>query len=144
MDFKCLMMPGLDAHITTSLCGQVNFKTLQKGLDLSSIVDLIPPNIWTLGGIKSACKDITFAKSLIIFALPKRPFLTFCTSDTQIRKQMLVPDILWYEKSILGCRLWGVGWNVKKKVWANYEQLLMAVFSTFCGQRTKQNFLKTL
>ena len=45
VDFKCLMMPGLDAHIRTSLCGQVNFKTLQKGLDLSSIVYLIPPNI---------------------------------------------------------------------------------------------------
>ena len=27
----------------------------------------------------------------------------FCrTASTQIREQMLVPDILWYEKSILG------------------------------------------
>ena len=36
-------------------------------------------------------------------------------------------------------RLWavgcGLGWAVGKKVWADYEQLLREVFSTFCGQK---------
>ena len=42
---------------------------------------------------------------------------------------MLVPNILWYEKSILGF-----------KVWADYEQ--RAVFSTFCGKKN-QNIVVT-
>ena len=33
----------------------------------------------------------------------------------------------------VGC---GLGWAVGKKVWADYEQLLREVFSTFCGQKT--------
>ena len=40
----------------------------------------------------------------------------------------------------VGC---GMGWTVLKKVWADYEQLLREVFSTFCGQK-KNFFLKTL
>ena len=32
----------------------------------------------------------------------------------------------------VGC---GLGWTVLKKVWADYEQLLWEVFSTFCGQK---------
>ena len=32
----------------------------------------------------------------------------------------------------VGC---GLGWSVVKKVWADYEQLLREVFSTFCGQK---------
>ena len=32
----------------------------------------------------------------------------------------------------VGC---GLGWAVGKKVWADYEQLLRDVFSTFCGQK---------
>ena len=32
----------------------------------------------------------------------------------------------------VGC---GLGWAVLKKVWADYEQLLREVFSTFCGQK---------
>ena len=32
----------------------------------------------------------------------------------------------------VGC---GLGWTVLKKVWADYEQLLREVFSTFCGQK---------
>ena len=32
----------------------------------------------------------------------------------------------------VGC---GLGWAVGKKVWADYEQLLREVFSTFCGQK---------
>ena len=32
----------------------------------------------------------------------------------------------------VGCVL---GWTVKKKVWADYEQLLREVFSTFCWQK---------
>ena len=31
----------------------------------------------------------------------------------------------------------GLGWAVGKKVWADYEQLLREVFSTFCGQKKK-------
>ena len=31
----------------------------------------------------------------------------------------------------VGC---GLGWTVLKKVWADYEQLLREVFSTFCGK----------
>ena len=38
----------------------------------------------------------------------------------------------------VGC---GLGWAVGKKVWADYEQLLREVFSTFCGQKKR---LKTL
>ena len=34
-----------------------------------------------------------------------------------------------------GC---GLGWAVGKKVWADYEQLLREVFSTFCGQKKKK------
>ena len=44
--------------------------------------------------------------------------------------------------------LWAVGcglcWAVVKKVWADYEQLLREVFSTFCGQKKKKKILKTL
>ena len=36
----------------------------------------------------------------------------------------------------VGC---GLGWPVLKKVWADYEQLLREVFSTFCGQKKKKN-----
>ena len=32
----------------------------------------------------------------------------------------------------VGC---GLGWTVLKKVWADYEQLLREVISTFCGQK---------
>ena len=32
----------------------------------------------------------------------------------------------------VGC---GLGWTVLKKVWADYEQLLRLLFSTFCGQK---------
>ena len=32
----------------------------------------------------------------------------------------------------------GLGWTVLKKVWADYEQLLREVFSTFCGQKKKK------
>ena len=35
----------------------------------------------------------------------------------------------------VGC---GLGWTVLKKVWADYEQLLREVFSTFCGQKKKK------
>ena len=35
----------------------------------------------------------------------------------------------------VGC---GLGWAVGKKVWADYEQLLWEVFSTFCGQKKKK------
>ena len=39
-------------------------------------------------------------------------------------------------------RFWAVGcglsWAVGKKVWADYEQLLREVFSTFCGQKKKK------
>ena len=34
----------------------------------------------------------------------------------------------------VGC---GLGWTVLKKVWADYEQLLREVISTFCGQKKK-------
>ena len=37
----------------------------------------------------------------------------------------------------VGC---GLGWTVLKKVWADYEQLLREVISTFCGQKKKENF----
>ena len=36
----------------------------------------------------------------------------------------------------VGC---GLGWTVLKKVWADYEQLLREVFSTFCGQKKNEN-----
>jgi hypothetical protein len=53
----------------------------------------------------------------------------------QIRRQMRLGTYLLYEKSILGCGLWaGLGWTVKKKVWADYEQLLWPVFLSFHGQ----------
>ena len=35
-----------------------------------------------------------------------------------------------YEQSILGC---GLGWTVKKKLWAHYEQLLRPVLLSFHG-----------
>ena len=34
----------------------------------------------------------------------------------------------------VGC---GLGWAVGKKVWADYEQLLREVFSTFCRQKKR-------
>ena len=37
----------------------------------------------------------------------------------------------------VGC---GLGWTVLKKVWADYEQLLREVISTFCGQKKKKFF----
>ena len=40
----------------------------------------------------------------------------------------------------VGC---GLGWTVLKKVWADYEQLLREVFSTFCGQK-KKNFFENI
>ena len=44
---------------------------------------------------------------------------------------MLVPDILWYEKSILDCGLWArLDCEMK-----GLEQLLRMVFSSFCGQK---------
>ena len=41
----------------------------------------------------------------------------------------------------VGC---GLGWAVGKKVWADYEQLLREVFSTFCGQKKKKNFFENI
>ena len=41
----------------------------------------------------------------------------------------------------VGC---GLGWTVLKKVWADYEQLLREVFSTFCGQKKKENFFENI
>ena len=38
----------------------------------------------------------------------------------------------------VGC---GLGWAVGKKVWADYEQLLREVFSTFCGQKKIENIV---
>ena len=32
----------------------------------------------------------------------------------------------------VGC---GLGWTVKKKVWADYEQLLLPVFKVFMGKK---------
>ena len=37
----------------------------------------------------------------------------------------------------VGC---GLGWTVLKKVWADYEQLLREVISTFCGQKKQKKF----
>ena len=52
----------------------------------------------------------------------------------QIREQMLVPDILWYEKSILG---WfgQSGRTCEKKFGANYEQLFKEFFYVFKGKK---------
>ena len=41
----------------------------------------------------------------------------------------------------VGC---GLGWPVLKKVWADYEQLLREVFSTFCGQKRKKKFFENI
>ena len=38
----------------------------------------------------------------------------------------------------VGC---GLGWPVLKKGWADYEQLLREVFSTFCGQKKNENIV---
>ena len=37
----------------------------------------------------------------------------------------------------VGC---GLGWTVKKRVWADYEQLLRPIFSLFRGQKISLNF----
>ena len=41
----------------------------------------------------------------------------------------------------VGC---GLGWTVLKKVWADYEQLLRKVISTFCGQKKKKKFFENI
>ena len=41
----------------------------------------------------------------------------------------------------VGC---GLGWAEGKKVWADYEQLLREVFSTFCGQKKKYIFFENI
>ncbi len=41
----------------------------------------------------------------------------------------------------VGC---GLGWTVKKKVWADYEQLLRPVFSSFYGQKINQKFFENI
>ena len=41
----------------------------------------------------------------------------------------------------VGC---GLGWAVVKKVWADYEQLLREVFSTFCGQKKKKKIIENI
>ena len=41
----------------------------------------------------------------------------------------------------VGC---GLGWTVLKKVWADYEQLLREVFSTFCGQKKKKKKIENI
>ena len=53
---------------------------------------------------------------------------------------MLVPDILWYEKSILG---WfgQPGCTCEKKLGANYEQRLRAGFLCFQGQKKFENII---
>ena len=55
----------------------------------------------------------------------------------QIRKQMSFGT---HEKSILGC---GLGWTVKKKVSADFEQLLRPLFFHFFGVKKskKTHFL---
>jgi hypothetical protein len=58
-----------------------------------------------------------------------------CRVYAQTREQTLGGTFLCYEKSILGC---GLGWAVELKVWADYEQLLREVFSTFCGKKKKK------
>ena len=50
------------------------------------------------------------------------------TTGAQKRRQMSLGTYLQYEKSILG---YGLGWTVKKKVWADYEQFLRPVFLSF-------------
>ena len=41
----------------------------------------------------------------------------------------------------VGCEL---GWTVKKKVWADYEQLLRPVFLSFHGQKINLNFFENI
>jgi hypothetical protein len=41
----------------------------------------------------------------------------------------------------VGC---GLGWTVKKKVWADYEQLLREVLSTICGQKTNKHIYENI
>ena len=41
----------------------------------------------------------------------------------------------------VGC---GLGWTVLKKVWADYEQLLREVISTFCGQKKKKKKIENI
>ena len=47
-------------------------------------------------------------------------------------------DFVFYKTEM---KIWAVGWGlgctVLKKVWADYEQLLRLVFSTFCGQKKR-------
>ena len=38
----------------------------------------------------------------------------------------------------VGC---GLGWAVEKKAWADYEQLLRVIFSTFCGKKKFENIV---
>ena len=41
----------------------------------------------------------------------------------------------------VGC---GLGWTVKKKVWADYEQLLRPVFLSFYGQKINLKFFENI
>jgi hypothetical protein len=41
----------------------------------------------------------------------------------------------------VGC---GLGWTVKKKVWADYEQLLRPVFLSFHGQKINSIFFENI
>ena len=57
---------------------------------------------------------------------------------------MLVPDILWYEKSILGWFRQPGRTCQKKKLGVNYQQLLRAFFYVFKGKKNFFLFMKTL
>ena len=57
---------------------------------------------------------------------------SLCLYYEQIREQMRLGTYLWHEKSMV----WAAGpIHEKKKFGADYEKLLRAVFSTFCGQK---------
>ena len=75
---------------------------------------------------KYEAKDIHTRMEIPYMRLTRQIF------DPQIRRQMGLGTDLYYEKSILGC---GLGWTVKKKVWADYEQLLRPIFLSFHGQK---------
>ena len=60
-------------------------------------------------------------------------------SRAQIREQMLVPDILWYEKSIMA---WfgQLDHTCEKKVWGRLWATFGSVFLYFHGQKINLNF----
>ena len=84
---------------------------------------------------------LQFKSSLTIRTQKRKSTPHFITTNIKIKLETTDKrtdtwwDIFMIWKIDFGC---GLGWAVGKKVWADYEQLLREVFSTFCVQKRKK------